>query len=591
MDSVKQQLQEIVSAAFVAAGYAAEYGEVALSQRPELGDFQCNGALAAARPYKQNPRQIGEAVAQQLENHPLISGVNLAGAGFLNLRLAGGFVAQMVQQMAADSERLGVNTAASPQKIIVDYGGANVAKPLHVGHVRTALIGESLKRLCRFLGHQAVGDIHMGDWGLQMGQIIVELASRYPDLPYFDASYTGPYPAESPITIAELEEVYPIASAKSKSDPVVKAAAQLATTELQNGRAGYRALWQHFVNVSIADLKKNYDNLDVHFELWLGESDVQHLIPPMLEMLKENGHAVMSEGALVMYVAEEEDKKKLPPLMLVTSQEAVGYGTTDLATIWQRVQEYDPDAILYVVDGRQQDHFHQVFRAAYKSGIADKAKLTLEHNYFGTVNGPDGKPFKTRDGGTLKLEDFIDMMIAKAYERMAEIGAAADYPEAERAEIARQVGLAALKFGDLVNHRTGDYIFDIERFSSFEGRTGPYLLYAAVRTRSILRKAAELGFLPSEVGTAASDEERDVQLKLLELPETLQHAFATRAPNHLCEYAFSLATVFNRFYRQHHILTEPNADQQASWLALCQVVVHTLELVLYLLGLNIPERM
>jgi arginyl-tRNA synthetase len=591
MDSVKQQLQQIVSAAFVAAGYSAEYGEIALSQRPELGDFQCNGALAAARPYKQNPRQIGQAVADQLASNPLLREVSLAGAGFVNLRLADGFVAEQVQKMAADPERLGVATAASPQKILVDYGGANVAKPLHVGHLRTAIIGESIKRLCRFLGHDVLGDIHMGDWGLQMGQIIVELASRQPDWLYFDADYTGPYPAESPITIAELDEVYPIASGKSKSDPEVKAAAQVATTELQNGRAGYRALWQHFVNVSVADLKKNYDKLDVVFDLWLGESDVQPLIPPMLEQLKQDGHAVLSDGALVMYVAEEDDKKEIPPLMLVTSQGAVGYGTTDLATILQRVQDYDPDAILYVVDGRQQGHFQQVFRAAYKSGIAHKGKVSLEHNYFGTVNGPDGKPFKTREGGTMKLEDFIGMMVAKAYERMGEIGAAADYPEAERAEIARQVGLAALKFADLVNHRTGDYVFDLDRFSSFEGRTGPYLLYAAVRARSILRKAADLGFVPGGIGSAASGEERDVQLKLLELPDLLQHAFATRAPNHLCEYAFNLTTLFNRFYRQHHILTETNAAQQASWLALCQVVVNTLELVLYLLGISVPERM
>ena len=591
MDSIKQQVQHIVSAAFVASGYSAEYGEVALAQRPEFGDFQCNGALAAARPYQQKPRQIAEAVVQQLTGHPLLREVSLAGAGFINLRLADGFIASQVQQMAADPERLGVPTAASPQTIIVDYGGANVAKPLHVGHLRTAVIGESIKRLCRFLGHTVWGDIHMGDWGLQMGQIIVELATRNPTWLYFDEQYTGPYPNESPITMAELDEVYPIASAKSKSDAAVRAAAQQATTELQNGRPGYLALWRHFVNISVADLKKNYDKLDVEFDLWLGESDVQPLIPGMLDQLKEEGHAVLSDGALVMYVDEPDDKKEIPPLMLVTSQGAVGYGTTDLATILQRVQDYNPDSILYVVDGRQQGHFQQVFRAAYQSGIANKAKVSLEHNYFGTVNGPDGKPFKTREGGTMKLEDFIEMMIAKAYERMAEIGAAADYPEPERAEIARQVGLAALKFADLVNHRTGDYVFDLDRFSSFEGRTGPYLLYAAVRTRSILRKAADLGFVPGQLTPAASPEERDVQLKLLELPETLQHAFATRAPNHLCEYAFTLATVFNRFYRQHHILTESDPTQQASWLALCQTVVNTLERVLNLLGLPVPERM
>ncbi|MCB0034754.1 MAG: arginine--tRNA ligase, partial [Anaerolineales bacterium] len=405
MTPLKEQLTNIVSAAFEAAGYDASYGEVAVSQRKDLGDFQCNGALPAAKPYKKAPRQIAQDVVDQLSGNPIFAEVSLAGPGFINLKLADRFVAEQVQQMAADeSGRMGVEPAAEPQMIVVDYGGANVAKALHVGHLRAAIIGESVKRLSKFIGHDVLGDVHLGDWGLQIGQVITELKHRQPDLPYFDADYSGPYPEESPITIEELEEIYPVASGKSKSDEAYREEAKVATSELQNGRAGYRALWQHIANVSIADLKRNYDKLNVFFDLWLGESDVQDLIPGMVQKLVDEGYAIESEGAIVVPIEQEGDKKELPPLMLVKSNESVGYGTTDLATILQRVNDYNPDAILYVVDGRQQFHFQQVFRAAYISGIADEDKVSLEHNYFGTVNGTDGKPFKTREGGVMKLE-------------------------------------------------------------------------------------------------------------------------------------------------------------------------------------------
>ncbi len=592
MNSLKQQLTEIVTAVFVAQDYDVQYGEVDVSQRKDLGDFQCNGALAAARPYKKNPRQIAQGVADALAENPLFSEVTLAGPGFINLRLADDFVAQVAQGMKQDaSGRLGVNTAVSPQTVIVDYGGPNVAKPLHVGHLRAAIIGESIKRTARFLGHNVLGDVHLGDWGLQMGQIITELERRNPDWLYFDPAYTGPYPEESPITIQELEEIYPTASARCKSDPEAMEQARQATTELQNKRPGYYALWRHFVNVSIVDLKQNYDKLGVHFDLWLGESDVQDIIPDMVADLRARGIAEESDGAIIVPIEEDEDKKELPPLMLVMSSGAVGYGTTDLATILQRVRDYDPDAILYAVDGRQQLHFKQVFRAAYKAGIADEQKVSLEHNYFGTVNGTDGKPFKTRAGGVMKLEDLIDMMITEAYRRLEELGAGEEYPEVEKADIAHKVGVAALKFADLMNHRTGDYVFDAERFSSFEGRTGPYLLYTAVRTRSILRKAADVGLAPGDILPPASDTERDLHLKLAELPDLVQYAFDTRAPNHLCDYGYTLATQFNRFYREHHILNESDPSRQASWLADSLLTVQTLELVLDLLGIDVPDRM
>lgn len=592
MSSLKQKLTEIVTAVFVAQGYDAQYGQVDVSQRKDLGDFQANGALAAARPYKKNPRQIAQGVADALAENPLFSEVSLAGPGFINLRVTDGFVAQVAQEMLADETgRLGVNTAVYPQTVIVDYGGPNVAKPLHVGHLRAAIIGESIKRTARFLGHNVLGDVHLGDWGLQMGQIITELERRHPDWPYFDPAYSGPYPDESPITIQELEEIYPTASARCKSDPDAMEQARQATTELQNKRPGYYALWRHFVNVSVADLKQNYDKLGVHFDLWLGESDVQDIIPGMVADLQARGIAQESDGAIIVPIEEDGDKKELPPLMLVLSSGAVGYGTTDLATILQRVRDYDPDAILYAVDGRQQLHFKQVFRAAYKAGIADEQKVSLEHNYFGTVNGTDGKPFKTRAGGVMKLEDLIEMMITEAYRRLEEIGAGEDYAAQEKDEIAHKVGIAALKFADLMNHRTGDYLFDVERFSSFEGRTGPYLLYTAVRTRSILRKAAEQGLTPGQILPPASEVERELHLKLAELPDLVQYAFDTRAPNHLCDYGYTLATQFNRFYREHHILNESDPARQASWLADCLLTVQTLEKILDLLGIGVPDRM
>jgi arginyl-tRNA synthetase len=592
MTSLKQQLTDIVTAVFVAHGYAPSYGETNPSQRRELADFQCNGALAAAKQYQKNPRQMAQEIADGLQDNPIFAEVSLAGPGFLNLRLTDSFLAETVQMMRADeSGRLGVDTAVNPLTVIVDYGGPNVAKPLHVGHLRAPIIGESLKRTSRFLGHHTLGDVHLGDWGLQMGQLIIELQDRHPDWLYFDAGYTGPYPAESPITIQELEEIYPAASARCKADPIAMEAARQATTELQNKRPGYYALWRQFVNISVADLKQNYDKLNIQFDLWLGESDVQDLIPDMVADLQARQIAEPSDGALIINVAEETDKKELPPLMLVMSSGAVGYGTTDLATIVQRVRDYDPDLILYVVDGRQQLHFRQVFRAAYRAGIANPAKLGLEHNYFGTVNGTDGKPFKTRAGGVMKLEDLIGMMIAEAYRRLDEIGAGENYPAEEKADIAHKVGVSALKFADLVNHRTGDYVFDLERFSSFEGRTGPYLLYTAVRTRSILRKAAEQNLHPGQILPSASPAERELQLKFTELPDVIQYAFDTRAPNHLCEYGYTLAMQFNRFYREHHILKESDPAQQASWLAICDLTVKTMELVLELLGIAVPERM
>ena len=582
-------MTSIVAEAFAACGADRAYGKVETSNRPDLSQFQCNGALPAAKQAKQNPRQLAQQVVDALARPEVFREVALAGPGFINLTLTDAFLAAHLQQMAHDA-RLGCEPAAAPCKILVDYGGANIAKPLHVGHLRAAIIGESLKRLARFLGHDVLGDIHLGDWGLQMGMIIFEMQRRQSDLPYFDAAFTGPYPAEPPMTTAELEEIYPAVSARAKQDPAVMEACQRATYDLQQGRPGYRALWRHIYDVSVTDLKGDYARLNIAFDLWLGESNTQDRIPGLIQRLQAGGWARTSQGALIVDIAQPADKKELPPLMLLKSDGAVLYGTTDLATIDQRVQDYHPDLILYVVDKRQSDHFVQVFRGAHKTGVAPAA-LQLEHIGFGTMNGKDGKPFKTREGGVMRLKDLIRMITDKAAERMAAAELARDYADAEKSEIARIIGVATLKFADLLNHPTKDYIFDLDRFVSFDGCTGPYLLYTAVRIKSILRKAAERGVAPGAILPPASAVEREVFLKLAELPTLLSFAFESRAPNYLCDYAYTLAALFTRFYHDHHILREPDAARQASWLELARFLLAVLELVLDLLGIAVPERM
>ena len=589
MKSLTTQLSAIVADAFEECGLGPEYGAVQVSNRPDLADFQCNGALAAAKEHGANPRHMAQWVADALARSEPFREVSIAGPGFINLTLTDDFLAAHAQRMVTE-ERLGCEGEPAPSRIIVDYGGANIAKPLHVGHLRSAIIGECLKRLAGFLGHHVVGDVHLGDWGLQMGMVISELERRAPDLPYFDAAYSGPYPADSPVAVSDLDEVYPTASARAAEDETAMDAARQATAELQMGRPGYRALWQHIYDVCTADLRADYAKLNVEFDLWLGESDTQERIPALLRSLRAGGWLRESEGALVIDVADPGDKHKLPPLTLVKSDGAVLYGTTDLATIQQRVDDFNADMILYVVDKRQSDHFGQVFRAARKSGIAPQ-HVALEHIGFGTMNGQDGTPFKTREGGVLRLKDLIQTITDKAMERMSEVQIARDYPDSEKEEIARRVGLATLKFADLMNHYSKDYVFDLNRFASFDGRTGPYLLYTAVRINSILRKAEERGLKPGVILAPASGDERGILLKTAELPDVLARSFATRSPNHLCEYAYILATLFVRFYHEHHILREEDAGRQASWLGVAGLSLAVLQLVLDLLGIELPERM
>jgi arginyl-tRNA synthetase len=587
MTALSAELTAMAGAAFAAEGLPAELGLVQASDRPDLAQFQCNGALPAAKMQKANPRAIAEKIAARLRSDPIFAKVEVAGPGFINLDLTDAALAERIGAMATD-ERLGAPQAGKGQKLVIDFGGPNVAKPMHVGHLRSAIIGDSLQRLFRANGWRVVSDVHLGDWGLQMGQLISEIGHRGIAPVYFDAAYKGPYPDESPVSMEDLEELYPAAAAVCKADPQRLEEARQATAELQAGRPGYRALWQHFVRVSEQGLTREYASLGVKFDLWKGEASVDPLIPPMIERLKTSGIAVMSQGALIVPVAEPADKKELPPLILVKSDGAVTYATTDLATILDRVQSEDPDLILYVVDQRQHGHFEQVFRAWRKARWNGKA--ALEHAGFGTMNGPDGKPFKTRAGGVMKLYDLIAMTTAEAEARLNEQGLAENYPAEERAGIARMVGLAALKFADLSNHRITDYIFDLGRFSRFEGRTGPYLQYAAVRIQSISRRAQAEG-RASSLPAVRSPEERRLALHLLSLPDAMSAAEHKRAPNVLCDYAFVLAQEFSRFYTEHHILSETDAALRAARLGLCELTLKTLTKVLDLLGIEVPARM
>ncbi len=587
MTPLIQELSAIVGAAFAAEGLASEFGKVQPSDRPDLAQFQCNGALAAAKAAKANPRAIAGMVAARLEANPLFAKVEIAGPGFINLNLTDDAIAARGVALSQDTA-LGAPQAGKGKTLVIDFGGANVAKPMHVGHLRSSVIGDSLQRLFRANGWHVVSDVHLGDWGLQMGQLISEIGHRGIAPVYFDAAFTGPYPEESPVTMDDLEEIYPAAAAACKADPARLEEARKATAELQSGRPGYRALWEHFFAVSRFGLEREWGSLGVHFDLWKGEASVEPLIAPMIAGLKARGITAESDGALVIAVERNSDKKVMPPLILVKSDGAVLYGTTDLATIVDRVKEQNPDLVLYVVDQRQHLHFEQVFRAAEKAGLNGKA--VLEHAGFGTMNGPDGKPFKTREGGVMKLYDLIAMVTEEADKRLTEAGLGADYSADERAAIARQVGIATLKFADLSNYRLTDYIFDLARFSKFEGKTGPYLQYAAVRIQSILRKAEEAGHALA-TPVVRSPQERNLILHLLALHDALATAEERRAPNVLCDYAFTLAQNFSSFYSEHHILSETDTALRAARLGLCKLTLSALAKVLDLLGIEVPPRM
>lgn len=587
--SILSDLSEQFGRAFTALGLEAADGEVGVSQRPELAQFQCNGALGAAKRAGRNPRELAEAVIAALDDTSRFADLSIAGPGFINIALTDEALASVVEGTHAGGG-VGVEAIATPVKMIIDYGGPNVAKELHVGHLRPAVIGESLKRIFRALGNDVIGDVHLGDWGSPMGQLIAELEDRQPDLPFFDADFAGPYPTDSPVTMADFNEMYPTASSKAAADEDFGERARKATAELQKGRPGYLALWRHFREVSVDAIKAVYDELGVSFDLWHGESTIAHRLDALIERLLASGVARRSEGAVVIDVALPDDKSEIPPLLMAKSDGATLYTTWDVATIEDRVAEFGVAAMIYIVDARQSLHFEQVFRAARQAGIVGDDVL-LEHAGNGTVNGSDGKPLKTRDGGTPLLRGLIDDAVTRAADRLAENDLANEYSDEERAEIARLVGLAALKYGDLQNHRGSDYIFDLDRFVSFEGRTGPYLLYSAVRMQSILRKAAEQGLEPGRITPPVGEYDRNLMLALLRLPETISRAAEHRAPNHVALYSYELAAEFSRFYEHCRILDETDTMLQASWLGLVELCLRELNFLLDLLVLKVPERM
>ncbi len=589
MKKVIDVLKEKMKEGFVEAGYDAKYGMVSVSNRPDLCQYQCNGAMAAAKEYKKAPIQIAGDVVERLSGDILFEKIEAVNPGFINITVSGAFLAEQAEKMD-EEERFGVELPERQKTIVIDYGGANVAKPLHVGHLRPAIIGESVKRICRFMGDHVIGDVHLGDWGLQIGLIIREMQKRQPELPYFKEDYAGPFPEEAPFTIGDLDEIYPFASAYSKEHEDYLLEAQEMTAKLQEGHAGYRALWQHILNVSIEDLKKNYDSLHVFYDLWKKESDVQSYIPDMVEKMKEDGIAYMSDGALVVDVTEESDKKELPPCLIVKSNGASLYATTDLATIVEREKLFHPDQIIYLADKRQSLHFTQVFRVAKKAGLT-RPEVELSFIGFGTMNGKDGKPFKTRNGDVLRLQKLREQINNQVFQKMSENR---DYEKEQAKEIAEKVGLAALKYGDLSNQASKDYIFDIERFASFEGNTGPYILYTIVRIKSLLSKYTEQGgVLTGDARLLApqSESETEVYLTLSRFADMLETAYAELAPHKICQYIFELSESFNHFYHETRILAEEDEARRTSYLKLIGLVQRILEACIDMLGFEAPDKM
>ena len=588
MKTIIEHIGDVVSKAFEECGYDASYAKITISNRPDLCEYQCNGAMAAAKAYKKAPFMIADDVVGNLTDSKVFSMKEMVKPGFINLKVSEEFLADYLKEMEKD-EKLGADTAQEPKTIVIDYGGPNVAKPLHVGHLRSAIIGESIKRIGRFVGHKVIGDVHLGDWGLQMGLIITELKHRQPELVYFDDSYTGEYPAEAPFTISELEEIYPCASGKSKEDEAYRQEALEATHLLQQGKPGYMALWNHIMSVSVTDLKRNYANLNVSFDLWKKESDAQPYIPDMVEMMKEKGFAYEDQGALVVDVKEETDTKEIPPCMLLKSDGASLYTTTDLATIVERMKLFQPDEILYVVDKRQELHFIQVFRCARKTGLV-KEDTRLSFLGFGTMNGKDGKPFKTREGGVMRLENLIADIDEEMFTKIVENRSVRDKDARDTAKI---VGLAAIKYGDLSNQATKDYIFDVDRFTSFEGNTGPYILYTIVRIKSILNRYVEAGgnLEAGEILPASNSSEKNLMLQLSGFGSMIESAFEEKAPHKICAYIYEVSNAFNSFYHETKILSEENQAQKESYIRLLQLTKKVLETSIDLLGFEAPDKM
>lgn len=588
--SLMNYLNDLVKQSFSNNGYTIENKAVKLSDRPDLSQFQCNEAFEIAKATRQNPRVVAEKIAAELRQNPVFKDVSVAGPGFINISLSDTFLANYMQEMSIDP-KMGIR-ADKPKKILIDYGGANVAKPLHVGHLRSAIIGEGLKRLAKELGHDVIGDVHLGDWGRPLGIVISEIKRRNPELVYFDENYTGEYPSESPVTMDDLNEIYPTASAAAKEDEERMREAREATAILQNegrpGHRGYYALWQHIINESIKDLKQSYDKLGVNFELWRGESDCIKSIPEMMDIFAKKNLLRQSNGATVMDVDEPTDSSPVPPLILKTQSDSVGYQTTELATIYERVKEFEPDEIWYVVDGRQEMHFKQVFRGAYKSGIVPE-DMKLRFIGFGTMNGKDGKPFKTRDGGVMKLSDLLELVQKSSEKRLEESGV--QFSEEEKKDSAYKIADATIKYADALSNRETDYIFDIDKFVETQGKTGPYILYSAVRINSLLKKALEQGIEPGKIQEPSKNEERMLMLTISRLPDIVDMAFENKSLTEIANYLYELNSAYNSFYNTTKVIGEQDKDKQKSWIQLSSMVGKINKKLLDTMAIEEPERM
>lgn len=571
-------------------GYDKKFAKITVSNRPDLCEYQCNGAMALAKAHKKAPIIIANELVEKLSGNDMFKEIEAVNPGFINIKISDSFIAEYVDEMSK-AENVGCEKNIKPKKVVIDYGGPNVAKPLHVGHLRSAIIGETLKRLYRFKGDEVIGDVHLGDWGLQMGLIIEQLRVEQPDLVYFNESYEGEYPSEAPFSISELEKIYPTASARSKEDEEFKEKAHMATLELQKGKKAYRALWKHILNVSIADLKNNYKNLNVDFDVWKGESDAEDYIPAMVDKMIESGLAHESQGAMVVDVMEETDTKEIPPCIIRKSDGAALYATSDLATIIQRVEDYNPEEIIYLADKRQEMHFTQVFRTAKKAGIVDD-RVKLVYEGFGTMNGKDNKPFKTREGGVMRLETLLSDVNEVIYNKIMENRS--EDEETARAT-AKIVGLAAIKYGDLSNQTSKDYIFDTERFASFEGNTGPYILYTIVRIKSILEKYAasegSIEDIQSSVNKVLTPTEKGLMMELAKFNATIDSAYEELAPYKICAYIYDLSNAFNSFYHDNKILAEEDKDKQKGFIKLLMITKKALEVCIDILGFTAPDRM
>ena len=565
------------------AGYDVENPAIETSNRKDLGEYQLNDAMPLAKTYHENPREIAEKIKAVLDQDSRLENINIAGPGFINFSLSESYAIEILNRMHKDVFE---NIDKEKEKmIVIDYGGANVAKALHVGHLRSANIGEALKRLAKKMGYNVLGDAHLGDYGRPLGLVVLELKKRFPDLPYFDENYKESFDDLTiPITNEDLEKIYPLASQKAKEDEAYLEEGRDITARIQKHERGYYDLWKKVVEISKSDIKKLYDSLNVEFELWLGESDAVEYIDELIDIYEKKGLLKDSEGAKIVEVARDDDKAPMPPLIFIKSNESVSYETTDIATILQREKEYHPDEIWYVVDGRQGLHFEQVFRAARKAELVPETTV-LEHVGFGTMNGKDGKPFKTRDGGVMTLKSLIDLVKEETLKRINP----ETVSEEEKESVATDVAIAALKYADFLPFRATDYIFEIEKFTDLEGKTGPYLLYSTIRMKSLLKKAVDIKIEDATIIPGKT--EKEIILTLLELPNILKKSLEVKSLNDIAEYLYNLTALYNKFYAENKVLSEEKQQKRNSWLVLTKTVYQVNTMLLDILGIKVPEKM